>query len=262
MRQVYISPHLDDAVLSCGGAIHQQTTCGDRVQVLTPFAGEFVGDGLSSFAQVQHQQWGYPPKPMFLRRAEDRAALGLLDAEAQHLDYLDAVYRAGPDGEWLYPDLQSLWEDVHPADPLAQTASSGLADRLAALLPSKHEATVYAPLGVGRHVDHQIVHTAARRLLTLGYQMAFYEDYPYAESPGATDAAVVAVGAEPWRMEAIPLSPEDLAAKVSAIDYYRTQLSSLFDGAQAMPNRVWTFAASRSPRLPLAERLWWPPDGA
>ena len=133
---------------------------------------------------------------------------------------------------------------------------------MATLLPPKGETTFYAPLGVGRHVDHQIVHTAARHLLTLGYRLAFYEDYPYAESPGATDAVVLAVGAEAWRMEAIPLGPEDLAAKVSAIDYYRTQLSSLFDGAQAMPNRVWAFAASRSPRLPLAERLWWPPDGA
>lgn len=262
MRHVYISPHLDDAVLSCGGAIHQQTAGGDRVQVLTLFAGEFVGDGLSSFAQLQHQQWGHPTRPMFLRRAEDTTALALLDAKALHLEYRDAVYRAGPDGEWLYPDLQSLWEDVHPADPLGQNASGGVSDRLAALLPPKDEAILYAPLGVGRHVDHQIVHTAARRLLALGYRMAFYEDYPYAESPGATDAALLAVGAEGWRVEAIPLSPENLVAKVSAIDYYRTQLSSLFDEAQAMPNRVWAFAASRSPRLPLAERLWWPPEGA
>jgi hypothetical protein len=94
----------------------------------------------------------------------------------------------------------------------------------------------------------------------LGYQAAFYEDYPYAERPGATQAAVAAAGAETWRVEAIPLSPEDLGAKVSALGYYRTQMAVLFHGAEAMPNRVWTFAASRSPQVPLAERLWWPSE--
>jgi LmbE family N-acetylglucosaminyl deacetylase len=259
MRYVYLSPHLDDAVLSCGGAIHRRAASGELVWVLTLFAGEFAGGDVSPFARIQHQYWGSPPRPMDLRRAEDSAALILLGAEAQYLDLLDAVYRAGEDGAWLYSGEASLWGGAHPADAVALNGARALANRLAALFPPSDQAIIHAPLGVGRHVDHQIVHAAAQRLLALGYRVAFYEDYPYAERSGATQEAVAIAGAETWRAEPVSLSPADLGAKVSALGYYRTQMAILFGGAEAMPSRVWAFAASRSPQMPLAERLWWPP---
>lgn len=260
MRHLYLSPHLDDAVLSCGGAIHQHAADGAQVQVLTLFAGEFTGHEISSFALLQHRYWGNPPHPMLLRRTEDSAALALLGAEAQHFDYLDAVYRAGPDGAWLYAQEESLWNDMHPADLVAQNGALALAEHLVALLPPRDQAIIHAPLAAGCHVDHQIVHAASRYFLAQGYRVTFYEDYPYAEKPGATEAAVAAAGAEVWRVEAVPLNPKDLAAKVSALGYYRTQMAVLFGGAEAMPNRIWTFAASRSQQTPLAERLWWPEE--
>jgi LmbE family N-acetylglucosaminyl deacetylase len=260
MRHLYLSPHLDDAVLSCGGTIHRRAADGAQVEVLTLFAGEFTGHEISSFALLQHQYWGNPPRPMLLRRAEDSAALALLGAEAQYLDYLDAIYRAGPDGAWLYPQEESLWKGMHPADPVAQNGARALVEQLVALLPPGDQAIIHAPLAVGCHVDHQIVHAATRHLLALGHRVTFYEDYPYAERPGATETAVAAAGAGAWRVEAVPLNPEDVAAKVSALGYYRTQMAVLFGGGEAMPNRIWTLAASRSQQAPLAERLWWPAE--
>lgn len=257
MRHVYLSPHLDDALLSCGGAIHLHTASDARALVITIFAGEFGGE-LSPFARLQHTYWGDPPQPMALRRAEDRAAVTSLGAEARHLDYLDAVYRAGPDGEWLYDHEEALWQEVHPADPIDQKGIEALADQLAGQLLPKDGATVYAPLGVAQHVDHQLVHAAARLLLEMGYQVAFYEDYPYAEKAEALASAVEAVGAKQWRIEEISLRAKDLVAKTCAVSYYRSQMSILFGGAEAMPNRVWAFAASRAPRVCLAERIWWP----
>jgi hypothetical protein len=78
-------------------------------------------------------------------------------------------------------------------------------------------------------------------------------------TPGATELAVTAAGAEEWKAEAVSLDPEDLAAKVSALSYYRSQMYVLFGGIENMPNRIWAFAASRAPEIGLAERLWWPP---
>lgn len=259
MRHVYLSPHLDDAVMSCGGIIHKQASKGDQVQVITVFAGEYQDGRPSPFAQVQHDYWGNPPRPMPLRRAEDAAALVLLGADAVHMDYLDCVYRAGPDGEWLYADEEALWQKVHPADPLAEDGAQNLVDRMEALLPPPDQGQVYAPLGVGQHVDHQVVHAAARELPARGYRMAFYEDYPYAMEPGATEFALAAAGAEGWEVDPVSLAPEDLAAKVSALHYYRSQMYVLFGGIEAMPNRVWAFAASHSPGTGLAERIWWHP---
>jgi LmbE family N-acetylglucosaminyl deacetylase len=262
MRHIYLSPHLDDAVLSCGGAIHRQVAAGDDVQVLTFFTGEAEpGRSLSPFALEQHQYWGNPPRPVGLRCAEDRAALARLGAREWHLGYLDAIYRAGPGGEWLYVDLETLFGEVHPADPLAGEGPDQLADHLATLIERDEGAVLYAPLGAGHHVDHAVVHGAGRRLLTLGYRLAFYEDYPYAESSAAMQEALATAHAGRWLPEAIPLSASDLAAKVAALCYYRSQLAILFGGGEAMPSRVWAFAATRSPEACLAERIWWPRDG-
>jgi LmbE family N-acetylglucosaminyl deacetylase len=258
VRHVYLAPHLDDAVLSCGGAIHRLAERGDRVQAITIFAAD--GGALSPFALEQHGYWGTPPQPMALRRAEDVAALARLNAEALHLDYADAVYRALAPGQWPYVDVESLMGEVHPADPVdARALAQTLIDALAA--GDQRPAAVYAPLAIGHHVDHQIVRDAALHLLAEGYRVAFYEDYPYGESAEAVAAGLARAGAGDWRLEAVALAPADLVAKVSALGYYRSQLAVLFGGAGAMPNRVWAFAASRAPEVPLAERLWWPPAG-
>ncbi len=259
MRIVYLSPHLDDAVLCCGGAIHQHTLAGHAALVVTIFAGQPTAENLSPFALQQHRYWGDPPWPLALRRAEDAAALAYLGSEALHLEYLDCVYRASSDGTWLYADEQALWAEVHPADPMNQQGTQALVDRLTGLMPAGEAVTVCAPLAVGHHVDHQIVHSAARRLSEQGYRVTFYEDYPYAERPGEPEASLNALGAQDWHSEVLPLDTADLAAKVFALSYYRSQMSVLFGSLEAMPNRLWAFAASRSPEACLAERVWHAP---
>ncbi len=262
-KHIYLSPHLDDAVLSCGGAIHRHATAGDPVLVITFLTGEAAAHGvtgtLSPFALLQHRYWGDPPHPMALRRAEDVAALTLLKADWYHVGYLDAVYRADAGGRWLYTDLETLLGQVQSGDPLA-SAHADLITQVLGFARHAIDPVIYAPLAVGRHVDHQIVHAVARQLVSRGCRVAFYEDYPYAGQPGASDAALAAGGAGDWRLEIIHLDPADVAAQVSAVDYYRSQLGTLFRGTEAMPSQVWGFAASRSPEVGLSERIWWPPE--
>jgi LmbE family N-acetylglucosaminyl deacetylase len=239
--------------------VHRRTKSGETVRVINVFAGDpEPGANLSTFALLQHEYWGHPPKPMTLRRAEDAAALASLGTEGHYLDYLDAIYRTDPDGEWLYTTEDSLWNEVHPADPLARTGGEEMVEHLSSLIPQAGKAVVYAPLGIGNHIDHQIVHAAARRLLARRHRLAFYEDYPYAEQPDALEEALVAAGVKAWRAETIPLDTADLSAKEIALGHYGSQMSVLFGGAEAMPDRVWSFAASRSPEGGLAERIWWP----
>lgn len=256
VKHVYLSPHLDDAVLSCGGAIYRHATAGDPVLVITIFAGEYTGDKRSPFAQVQHDQWGNWSQIMALRRAEDKAALTLLGAEGRYLDHLDAVYRSDPDGAWMYVDLETLFGELNPGDPLAEGGTVELADQIVGIISRDDQQVIYAPLGVGHHVDHQILHTAARHLFGMGYRVVFYEDYPYAEQPDMLESALAAAKDGGGHLEAIPLEPADLLAKVSALRYYGTQMAVLFGGVEAMPNRVWAFAATRSAEMALAERIW------
>lgn len=276
MKHVYLAPHLDDGVLCCGGMIHRQVAAGEQVLVVTLFAGDPPsGHPLSVFARGQPAHQAGAPRPMALRRAEDLAALTLLGAEAGHLPLQDAVYRSrrGPQAnattqagaaaqgedarEWLYTDLAELLGEVHGSDPVTPEA---LATAVAACLPGDEPLTLYAPLAVGRHVDHQLVHGAARLLLERGRRLAFYEDYPYAEQPGAVEAALADAEAEGWSVEAVALEPADLTAKVAALAYYHSQLAALFDDVGAMPSRVWSFAVDRTSGAGLAERVWWPQE--
>jgi LmbE family N-acetylglucosaminyl deacetylase len=258
VNHVYLAPHLDDAALSCGGTIHARRAKGEPVLVITLLAGQFAGRELSPLAAHIHAECGMLPQMVTTRRAEDLAALSLLDAQVLHLDFLDAIYRTAPEGRWLYGQLVDLFGAPDPADPLTGQGVKKVAEQLAGLLPPPGQATLYAPLAVGRHVDHQIIHAVAQRLAAGGQRLVFYEDYPYAEAPGATAAALEAAGAGDWPVEIVPLDAADLAAKVSALAYYRSQFASLFGSAEAMPSRVWAFAATRAPQVPLAERLWWP----
>lgn len=264
MKHVIISPHLDDAVLSCGGVIHHRVKAGDSVLVITIFTGDAATHGvpepLSPFALLQHTYWGSHPRPMTLRRAEDAAALSLLGAEWYHLGYLDAVYRRGADDAWLYDDLDVLFGQLKADDPM-DPSGKGLGTQLAGFVPRTEPVIVYAPLAVGRHVDHQIVHAAACHLVGRGYRVGFYEDYPYADRPGALETGLQAAGAAGWRAEVLGLDAADVGAWANAVGYYRSQLGILFRGAEAMLSQVWSFAASRSAGGGLAARIWWPTEG-
>ena len=76
---IFLSPHLDDAVLSCGGMIYQLAQAGQAVQVITIFAGDPPPGLLSPFAQSLHDRW---QAGSVARRSEDIEALTLLGAEA------------------------------------------------------------------------------------------------------------------------------------------------------------------------------------
>ncbi len=241
--RVYLSPHLDDAALSCGGRIWQQAQAGERVLVVTIFAGTLPPDApLSPFAQELHARWEHPGDAIAGRRDEDRAALALLGADLAHWPYPDCIYRHSPGDGLFYPDWKSLWGEVHPAE-------NGLIEELAsrlAQLPLRRGGALYAPLGTGHHVDHQITHRAAAvstRALTC------YEDFPY--------AATLQSGPEEgrWQEELVPLSEQALEARIAAVACYRSQISSFWADAAEMDAAVRAFANLIGDDGP-AERYW------
>jgi LmbE family N-acetylglucosaminyl deacetylase len=215
---IYLSPHLDDVALSSGGHSWQQVQAGDRVLVVVIFAGSPPADvPLSPFAQELHAQWGYLTDTVARRRQEDLAALALLGVEALHWSYADCIYRQALNGHFPYDSEEALLGEVHPAE---EGLVAELASRLTAL-PLEQSGMVYTPMGVGHHVDHQIVRRAAEMC---GHALVYYEDYPYAEDPQATHSALEG---RQWQTELVPLSEEALEAKIAAIACYHSQLSVL-----------------------------------
>jgi len=76
---IYISPHLDDVPLSCGGTICQQKTQGFNILVVTVFAGD-PQPPFSPFVQSFHHSWqASKENPYKVRKMEERKAMAVLD---------------------------------------------------------------------------------------------------------------------------------------------------------------------------------------
>jgi LmbE family N-acetylglucosaminyl deacetylase len=245
---IYISPHLDDAVLSCGGRILQQAQSGHRVLVVTVFAGvSKAGSPLSPFAAELHALWNLGPDAPVMRRKEDAEALACLGADGVYWSYLDCIYRQAA-GSFPYASEEALFGEVHPAE---EELIAELVVRVADL-PLEPGGTLYAPMGIGRHVDHQVVHRAAGRVER---PVTYFEDYPYAEDQQAVQEALGSVG---WQVEREPLSEEALEARIAAIACYSSQFITLgWADAAEMEAAVRAFAVRTGEGMP-AERCWRP----
>src|SRR5512141_1171065 len=104
MRWIYLSPHLDDAALSAGGLIYEQTQAGVPVEIWTFMSGIPDLTEYSPFAQLLHFQWGFAnaEETFRARREEDLSAAKILGAKNVHFDFWDCIYRRDKNGEWLY----------------------------------------------------------------------------------------------------------------------------------------------------------------
>lgn len=251
-QHVYLSPHLDDVALSCGGMICAQTKSGERVLIVTVFAGRPDYDRLSEFACFQHRWWGDPDDPIGQRRREDERACQLLGADWIHLDELDAIYRRDPaTGRALYNSDDEIFGSLHPADTVKATE---IAETWLRALPLGH-ARVYAPLAAGHHVDHQLVRQAAIHLIERGLSVVFYEDFPYVSDAEKLIQALTWAAPGSWQAQQILLAPEELERKKEAISCYVSQTPVIFRHGPGMAEQVAEYARRVGNGRP-AERIW------
>ncbi|MDT8306921.1 MAG: PIG-L family deacetylase [Anaerolineae bacterium] len=243
---IYLSPHPDDAPLSCGGQIYQRSKSGERVLIVTLAAGEPQTEVRSIFAEFQHHNWGLDEREvMMARREEDARAVARLGAEHVTWSLPDAIYRLHPDsGEPLYTSNDDLFGPLSPAEaPLI----AELAAQMATLPPAR--CTV-SPLCLGNHVDHQLVRTAAERAFS---DLLYYEDYPYVQRhPDSLGTALQPPDA--WKAVLYPLDEEAIAARIEAILAYESQIGVLFNHADAMARLVREQVAATG-----GERSWYRP---
>ncbi len=171
MRWIYLSPHLDDAALSAGGLIHEQTQSGIPVEIWTFMCGDPRLTEVSPFAQELHATWGFADAEETVRerRREDDHAANILGAQTVHFDFLDCIYRRNKSGDWSYPDAVFIPPVDDDADLPAQIASA-ISPRL---MP---DDILVCQLSVGSHVDHVLVRRAAE---LLGRPLIYDIDMPY-----------------------------------------------------------------------------------
>lgn len=213
-----LSPHLDDAVLSCW---HLLAADGD-VEVLNVFAGVPQAGTATPFWDAMTGA-ADPVSRMAERHAEDRAALALVERRARSLDLLDEQYRSGNGASSPPRVLERIREAVDPA------------------------SVVYAPAGLGGYTDHDLVRDAGLALAADGFEVRLYADVPHGLRFG-WPAWVTGVPDDPrvrpeewWRQvmadagldidalagERHVLSDGELTRKREAVAAYRTQVPAL-----------------------------------
>ena len=255
-KPIFLSPHLDDVILSCGGLLYETLAQGQQAMVINIFAGLPPSDMVfSDFANYQHQMWGQPQQAYQLRHQEDRAALAHFNLQPCSLDLLDCIYRGEPEKDmWYYTSDEDIFGPIHQSE----RSNVGTLQQTIAQTLGAHKVTppwtFYSPLGLGNHVDHQLTFLATRIWQAEGHRVYFYEDYPYVQR----DAKALAQTLSNFKVknQVIPLSPTAFNTKIRAIGEYNSQLNTLFGGINAMPKMVQAYADSVGSAGQPAERIW------
>jgi len=219
---IYLSPHFDDVVLSCGAQIWDRVQRGEKVLVATICAAPPPpATGLSPYAASLHKRWRQAGD--FNRVEEDQLAIGQLQATPWHMRFADCIYRRSANGKSLYNSDTEIFGSISPQEwSLIDEVAQALAKFEQQLKP---EAAIVVPRAIGNHVDHQLTRTAAEQWLRQRrFPFWYYADYPYAESvPGG---------------EAVSISDEGKRHKIDATAEYQSQISSFWPNKTIMAQKV------------------------
>ncbi len=235
-RVVILSPHLDDAALSCGGLL--QALRGVPTLVVTLCSGNPPPLSSADGRRTLPPRRGHvSPR---IRRAEDIAAMRAIDAAYVHLSFPDAIYRRNVhSGKLLYLNARERWVAPRADDAAYIDELYRLLGRLCLDLGP---ILLLSPMGIGDHVDHQITARVAMRLAEAGASLLFYEDFPYVTNAqsgrGGGDNPASALA----RLQLAPSQqffvPVDVEAKMRLLRHYVSQVPALFGSDEAMRDAI------------------------
>lgn len=221
---LFVSPHLDDVVFSCGGTLAIMADGGWRTIMATCFTATILP--ATGFALACQLDKGLGPEIdyMALRREEDRTAAAILGVtNLPWLDLPEAPHRG-------YADAPALFGNIHSGDDVW----IALAERLRTLIAETAPDQIFAPQGLGNHVDHQHTIRAIQSLAT-DIPIAWYRDTPYAIRDPAAPALVDAPAAA-----TVPIGAT-LDRKIRAACAYASQIGYQFGGPTGVATALTAF---------------------
>ena len=240
---MFVSPHLDDAVLSCGALLaHLARTC--PVTVLTVFSSAAPPTKWGLAARKTLRDFGVADAETLYedRRSEDIEVLKEIGASWIHLGLTDALFRRVGQaatgisgfGRAAYPTFR-----FDAARGRIASSDAGLAAEVGVMVKevaaANEAAVVFGPLGVGQHVDHLITRNA---VVASGVDAVYYSDFPYSVSKKPDARFIRRASLQPYEW----LSGRAENAKL--IEGYRTQFAGLFPhGVPIGPETYWIRAA-------------------
>ncbi|MFL9912165.1 PIG-L family deacetylase [Paraburkholderia fungorum] len=217
VRLLVVSPHLDDAVLSCGLFL-----AGHSNAVVCTI---FTAPPEANMTTDWDRDSGFTDafEAMRARKSEDARALSTLGASPIHLPFCDAQYLSSPSHAALVAALKKTFVELEPA-------------------------TLLMPLGLF-HSDHVMVADACLASMRSFENMSVlaYEDVPYRKIPGILQdrlSVLLERGfiADPADITSVKTDARHHQLKQTAINSYQSQLRAFGPDAQASldsPERYW-----------------------
>ncbi|MDT7952449.1 MAG: PIG-L deacetylase family protein [Acetobacteraceae bacterium] len=222
---LFVSPHLDDVVFSCGGTLAAMADAGWRTVMATCFTATVERPTGFALACQLDKGLGAEVDYMALRRAEDQQAADLLGVETvRWLDLQEAPHRG-------YESAPALFGDLRDDDDVWRP----LAARLRILIEATEPERIFAPQGLGGHVDHRQTIRAVQEVAG-GIPTAWYRDTPYAIRNPAATAFVAAPGPV-----IVPIQAT-IDHKIAAACAYKSQIGFQFGGAAGVETALRAFA--------------------
>ncbi|MHC3908533.1 hypothetical protein ACMZ4X_01755 [Achromobacter marplatensis] len=218
-RLLVVSPHYDDAILSCGGWL---SVCPGSIVVTVCTGPADAPDRLTDW----DRRCGFSSaaQAMASRQQENQRALSMIECRGLDLDLQDSQYRDAPD-----EDRSLMTERLFHA--------------VASLAPD----VVVIPLGLF-HGDHVRVGDAGLmiREATPGVAWFAYEDIPYRSYPGLMQERLVQLHARGIAVTPHPYAV-DADAKARLISAYASQLRGLARSAHELAGQecYWRLSAPR-----------------
>lgn len=206
MKNIFISPHFDDAIGSCGGLIQSL----DNVLICTIFTKQYKGE-LSQVAKDLHNDWNLK-NAVKSRKKENKNACKFLKLKSTNLNFLEFIYRKNSTG-FICKSFESLFgnENIYEKE---------LEIELIKKIKNKFSINnqFYFPMSMGGHVDHVLLHNVGLVLNSEGYKVKFYQDFSYQINDSIKN----------YKVEKFYFDEMVLNKKITACMCYVSQMPDLF----------------------------------
>ena len=167
MQHIFLSPHLDDAVASCGGTIAKLVYEREDVLVVTIYTRQ---PDLKSLSK-KFQKFAIYDQ----RKKEEQVALDKLSADYKWLDIEERAYRTP-----LIKKPTDVFK-INLSEGLKQFINiSEIQAELEKIFEKNPKSKIYSPLGIGNHFDHVEVFLASLMYMvdnSLFDNFLFYVDF-------------------------------------------------------------------------------------